>query len=330
MPAGSVGPEPGTAVGVDIGGTTIELALVNSAGKVSQREEHETRQFSGYEDLLTFVAERGKDIAGTAAGGKQVPIGVGVPGTVHGDGTLDFAPNLPGVWKQVPVQRIVAAASGLRTFPINDANAAAFGEFHFGIGKDVDSLVLFTLGTGIGGGIVIDGKLLIGKRGRAAELGHMTIDINGARCGCGNVGCLEALAAIPALVNRTFEKLQRGRESALVDLVRGDLEQINQEQVGFLLSKAAQQKDAVALEVIEETAAYIGAAVESAVMTLDPDMVVIGGGIAKIGEPLFAPIRRAVAARTPEIPFDLSKIVPAELDNAGLVGSAAWAMQQGK
>lgn len=317
------------AIGVDIGGTTFELALVSAKGAVSLREEHETRQFVGSDDMLAFVGQRAQAIAKKS----RQPVaaaGIGLPGTVRADGMLDFAPNLPGVWKRVDVKTLLQKASSLLAFPLNDANAAALGEFHFGAGKKANSLVLFTLGTGIGGGIVIDGKLLLGSHGRAAEVGHTTVELNGPRCGCGNHGCLEALSAVPAMVTRTFAKLQQGRKSVIAELVKGDYAQIDRERIGLLLSAALKRKDVVAQEVVEETAAVLAAAIETAVMMIDPDMVILGGGIAKIGEPLFAPIRRAVAARTPEIPFDVTKIVPAKLDNGGLVGAAAWALENEK
>lgn len=315
------------SIGIDIGGTTCELALVDERGRVSASESHVTGQFKGYRELLTYMGRRAAVLAASARP-PVTAVGVGIPGPVREDGTVLFAPNLPGRWRNVDVQGIVSRASRWPVYPLNDANAAAFGEYRFGAGRGASTMVLYTLGTGIGGGIVLDGKLLIGARGRAAELGHATIMMGGPRCGCGNHGCVEALTAIPALLRRTHEKLATGRASTLVRLVRGNLNEINRERIGLLLAKAARQRDPVALEVIAETAAALGAAIASTVMMLDPDRIILGGGIAKIGAPLINPIRRAVAERTAAIGFDPKTIVPARLANAGLVGAAAWAREQ--
>jgi len=314
------------AIAIDVGGTTFELARVDAAGKVSARESHETRRFTGSADLLAFIGQRAAALASKTQP-TVVGAGIGMPGPVREDGVLIFAPNLPGSWREVDVKAAVTQASGLSTFPLNDGNAAAVGEHRFGAGRGRRTLALYTLGTGIGGGLIVEGKLLVGGRGRAAELGHATIQADGPRCGCGNRGCVEALTAIPAMVARTHSKLQRGRQSALVAMVKGDLTRLDREEIGRLLNRAAKLGDVVALEVIQETAELLAAAVASVVAMLDPDTVILGGGIAKLGPPLFAPLRRAVAARTMGFNFDVATIVPAQLDNAGLVGAGAWALE---
>jgi glucokinase len=260
---------------------------------------------------------------------EKIPaVGIGTPGPVV-DGTTMFAPNLHGWEDPVPVSKILGGELSLPVFAMNDANAACYGEYRHGAGKGCANVVLLTLGTGIGGGIVVNHQLLIGSRGQAAEIGHTTIDLRGPRCGCGNHGCLEAFAGIHAILGRTLQLLQNGRKSILLDKIQGDFGQLNQENIGKFLSEAAAQGDAVALEVFETTGAYLGAAIESVVMVLDPDRVIIGGGVSRAGDFILQPIRRAVAARTPHLPFDPNNIVLAQLGNdAGVVGPAVWAREQ--
>jgi glucokinase len=325
-------PEPQLSVGIDLGGTTFTVGIVDAQGHILRKAEDETHsQHCAPAELLSRIAALVKaTVAKANAEGNVRAVGIGTPGPVV-DGKTMFAPNLHGWDAPVPVRATLEGELNLPVAVMNDANAACYGEYKHGAGKGSANVVLLTLGTGIGGGIVLDNQLLIGSRGQAAEIGHTTIDLNGPRCGCGNHGCLEAFAGIHAIIARTFQLLQSGKPSLLTDMIQDDYSQLNQENIGKLLFQAAQKNDAVALEVFEMTGAYLGAAIESLVMILDPDKVILGGGVSRAGDFILQPIRRVVAARTPHLPFPPGNVVLAQLGNdAGVVGPAVWAREQVK
>jgi glucokinase len=234
-----------------------------------------------------------------------------------------WSPNFP-LWENVPVARQVGGPTHLPVTLLNDAKCAALGELGFGAARGARNMVMITVGTGIGGAFVVDGQLLLGPNGSIGEVGHHTIDPNGPLCGCGNHGCWERFCGRDAIVDRTVRLLQRGRPSAL-------LEKVDRpgEVTPALVAQAAAGGDALALEVVEETGFYIGVGVANLINIMNPEVFVIGGGIAQAGELLFGPIRRTVAARAVALQAKTARIVPAELgDNAGVMGAAARALQQ--
>jgi glucokinase len=232
------------------------------------------------------------------------------------------SPNLPD-WVEIPLADIVKEKFGVNTFIINDASAAALGEHRYGVGRGVKNLVLFTLGTGIGGGIIMDGRLYLGAVGGAGELGHMTIDANGPKCGCGNTGCLEILASGKAIARNAIERIRNGEKSSLIEMVKGDLHKITAEIVG----EAARNGDRLAQEVIARAAHYLGIGMVNVVNIFNPEMVVIGGGMAEMGEMIIGQGRKMAA----ELPFSVNaraaRVVTAQLGNeAGIYGAAAFAL----
>ena len=232
------------------------------------------------------------------------------------------SPNMPG-WVDVPLGDIIQKKYKVDTFLVNDASAAALGEYRFGVGRGVKNLVLFTLGTGIGGGIIADGKLYLGAVGGAAELGHMTVDANGPRCGCGNTGCLEMLASGTAIARDAIGCIRQGEKSSLIDMLGGKLEDITAEAVG----RAARNGDRLARDVIARAAYYLGIGMVNIVNIFNPEMIVIGGGMAELGDMLIEPGRRMVAERAFSISARLVRIVTAQLGNeAGVYGAAAFAL----
>jgi glucokinase len=232
------------------------------------------------------------------------------------------SPNIPG-WVDVPLGDIIHKRFKVDTFLVNDASAAALGEYRFGVGRGVKNLVLFTLGTGIGGGIIADGKLYLGAVGGAAEFGHMTIDANGPRCGCGNTGCLEMLASGTAIAGDAVRHINKGEKSSLLDMVGGKLEDINAEVIG----RVARNGDLLARDVIARAAYYLGIGMVNIVNIFNPEMIVIGGGMAELGDMLIEPGRRMVAERAFSISARLVRIVIAQLGNeAGVYGAAAFTL----
>ena len=239
-------------------------------------------------------------------------------------GLVTASPNLPG-WVNIPLRDMIKEKYGIDTFLINDANAAALGEHHFGAGRGVNNLIYLTVSTGIGGGIIINGKLYSGPCGSAGEIGHMTIDVNGPRCSCGNVGCLETLASGTAVAKEATRRISQGESSSLAEITEGKIENITAEKV----SMAAQRGDSLALEVISKAATYLGIGMVNLVNIFNPEMIIVGGGMSKMGGLLFEPARKIVKERAFPLSAQAVCIVPAQLgDDSGTFGAAVFAFQQ--
>jgi glucokinase len=225
-------------------------------------------------------------------------------------------------WHDVPLRDMVRQRYGIDAFLVNDANAAALGEHRFGAGKGLSSLVMLTLGTGIGGGIIIDSRMYAGACGAAGEVGHMVIDINGPLCGCGRKGCLEAMASGTAVARDTIERLRQGEKSALPEMVRGKLEDITAERVG----EAARQGDALARDVLFRAGTYLGVGLANLINLFNPEMIVLGGGMANLGDLFLDPARKVAMTQAFPISVRAVRIVTAELgERAGVYGAAAFA-----
>jgi glucokinase len=335
-------------IGVDLGGTNVRAAVVNQQGMIEgEPVQQPSRAQDGFPATLEAIVrtiEQAIQSTG-AARGEVAAIGMAVPGHIDSArGVVRWAPNfgewrgeLFHEWREVPLGEAVQQRLGIAIRMGNDANLAALGEYYYGSGRgQAKGLVMLTLGTGIGGGVVLTreqvqgnahwqgGVLLVGASGGAGELGHTIISMNGPRCGCGAMGCVEALAKRDAIIERAREKIRRVPNSLLARLCEGDPARITPRMV----SEACEQGDAIAREIWEETGYYIGVAVASFVNIFNPEVVAIGGQIAKAGEVLFDSIRRA--ARDYAIPtlLEMCRIVPAErLEDAGILGGAALAWQ---
>ncbi len=226
-------------------------------------------------------------------------------------------PNLG--WDAYPIRDRIAAAVGLPATLDNDANCATYGEWWQGAARGLSSVVGVTLGTGIGGGLITEGMLVRGASGCAGEIGHMTLDLTGRRCACGNHGCLEAYASGPAIAARAREGLEVGRESVLPELVDGDLERITAATVYEALTHG----DAYAREVMAETARILGAGLANLVNLFNPEMIVVVGGVTRAKEHLFGPLRAEVRRRAFPSGVDACRIVPGALpETAGVIGAA--------
>lgn len=310
-------------LGIDLGGTTCSFGWIDEQGKVHDALEIETRQHDGPDAMLPRLAAAAKQVLK----GAQVEIrsvGIGVPGPVkHATGTCVYAPNLTG-WKELPVGPMLSAQIGLPVHVLNDANAAALGEARFGAGRGAADVLVLTMGTGIGSGLILDGQLRLGASERGAEAGHTTIDINDKRGSAGNTGTLESVCGRDAIVWRALRALTQGKRS-LLHQICPDLSELTP----LHIAQAAEQGDEVARRVWRETASHLAAGIVNVVFTVDVARVVIAGGVAQVGEPLFEPLRAAVAARTSRLSFDVSQIVGAHLGpEAGLIGAAQWARER--
>ena len=304
-------------IGVDLGGTNIKAGAVSMEGAVIYHCRRTTDADKGPEAVVTRIADAVAECLDNLAGGRErvQGVGVGSPGPLNlRKGIVSVAPNLPG-WVNVPLRKMVSDASGLPCIIENDANAAALGEQWVGAGRGVSSLVQFTLGTGIGGGIVLDGKVWHGFTDCAAEIGHMSINPDGPKCNCGNVGCIEALASAPAMVRRMKEAIKAGSASVL----SSKLNTLTAKDI----HEAATAGDKAALENIEMTGFYLGVAVTNILHIINPEVVVLSGGVTAAGNMLLRPIRQTVKERAMEAARQDVKICFAELgEDAGVIGAA--------
>ena len=315
-------------VGVDLGGTNVRAAVIDRASEqiVARGENISSRGMDGPELTAMQIALAARTALGQAGAeaAQVLGVGVAVPGHVKAkEGLVKWAPNFKDQWKDVPIAALIERHLGLPVQIGNDANLAALGEFRFGAGRAVRHLVMVTLGTGIGGGIIVDGKLLDGADGGAGEIGHMVIN-PGGRGGNSAFGSVEGETQRDAIIERAARKMQEGYETSLgerVDFNRFAL-------TPAIIAEEAQKGDAVALEVFEETGYYLGLCVTNLIDLLNPEMVVIGGGIAQAGDIILDPIRRTVTATAIRSLARSCRIVPAELgDNAGIFGGAAIILQ---
>jgi len=316
-------------VGVDLGGTNVRAAVIDRASEqiVARGENISSRGMEGSELTAMQIATAARTaLDGAGADAAQVlGVGVAVPGHVKAkEGLVKWAPNFKDQWKDVPIASLIERHLGLPVQIGNDANLAALGEFRFGAGRAVRHLVMVTLGTGIGGGIIVDGKLLDGADGGAGEIGHMVVN-PGGRGGNSAFGSVEGETQRDAIIERAARKIQEGYETSLgerVDYNRFAL-------TPAIIAEEAQKGDAIALEVFEETGYYLGLCVTNLIDLLNPEMVVIGGGIAQAGDIILDPIRRTVTATAIRSLAKSCQIVPAELgDNAGIFGGAAIILQE--
>jgi glucokinase len=317
-------------IGVDIGGTNLVVGAVRmDGGRVVGDHSRPTDPSRGpdavVEDLVTMVAESREALLLAEPGAEVVGVGIGAPGPLDTrNGIVLLTPNLG--WVNMPLRARIAEGVGLTAALDNDANCAVLGEAWVGAAKGARHVIGMTIGTGIGGGIVLDGQLHHGASDCAGEIGHITIDLDGRRCGCGNYGCLEAYASGPAIARRAVEQIESGAQSSLTAIVGGDLSQITAATV----YAAAQQGDPVADEVVRTTARYLGAGLANLLNIFNPDLVVIVGGVTQAGEALFEPLRREVARRAFKPAVQACAIVPGTLHGlAGVYGAArAFIMQR--
>jgi glucokinase len=312
-------------LGIDIGGTKIAVGMVPLEGGEPQ----------GLRRILTLPERGGEEVIRDAAeaaegcisevldqhGGQRedlLGVGIGAPGPLNRkSGILLEAPNLG--WKDFPLRALVSEALDLPAGVDNDANCATFGEWWMGAGKDSRTLVGLTLGTGIGGGLIVNGELHHGASDSASEFGHMTIASTGRKCKCGNYGCLEAYASGPNIAARAVEGIERGAESILTDLAGGDLQAITAATV----YDGVVRGDPYAHEVMKETAKFLGVGVANLINGLNPDAVVIAGGVTRAGEHLFTPLLKEVRRRAFRSAVAACRILPAALpETAGIIGAA--------
>lgn len=313
-------------LGIDLGGSNITAALITASGKLLRLEKIKTHSHEGVRKTIARVVDLARlvQVAANVPNRDVKAVGIGVPGVVSCKaGLVRFSPNLPG-WKNVPLASKIKTALKKPITMDNDANVAAYGEKWMGAGKKHDHVVVYTLGTGVGGGVIVDGKLVHGYCDGAGELGHMTILPEGPRCNCGNRGCLEALVSGTAIAREGRRALKANPKSALARLCEGRSDKVTSK----LVFQAASAGDVAAKNIVAQTGRFLGIAVANIINLLNPEVVIIGGGVSKAGEDLLRHVRREAQRRTLDDLSKCSKIVAAKLeDRAGVYGAARLAMQ---
>jgi glucokinase len=318
-------------VGVDLGGTNIVAGALaeDGIGDVIALRSEPTRSDQGAEavidrivrmidtvivDTIAQIGARREDVIG---------IGVGAPGPLDRQrGIVVTTPNLG--WTNYPLRDVIAERARLPVRIDNDANCATLGEWWLGAAKGASNVIGMTIGTGIGGGVIIGGRLYHGSSDVAGEIGHATIDVTGRLCKCGNYGCLEAYASGPSIAARAREAVSGDADAMLLRMVGGDPDKITAATV----YEAAKRGDDAALDVVRETSRFLGAGIANLLNIFNPEVVVIAGGVTQAGDTLFVPLRREVRKRAFKPAVDACVIVPGTLAAAGVVGAVAAYKQQ--
>jgi glucokinase len=312
-------------IGVDLGGTNIKFGIVSERGKILQKGLLPAQADRGRKAILNNMNKAVRESLAFAREKKikVKGIGVGSPGTVNlNSGKIEGScPNLPQM-VNVNLKRWLSRSFKFPIYVDNDANVMALAESKFGAAKGYKDALCLTLGTGIGGGIILDGKLFHGSNFAGAEFGHMTICYNGRKCNCGGIGCLEMYASAPAMVRDAKWRLRRSRESIIRKLIQEDQSKITTEVV----FEAERRGDVLASEVVKQACAYLGAGIASAVNLLNPQVVVIGGGVSEGGQSFIRRIEKEVKKRAFPSATKNLKAVKAKLGNdAGFIGAAMLA-----
>jgi glucokinase len=310
------------AIGVDLGGTRIKLGLVSPGGEIILDHNIATEAENGPNAVISNIIKGAKELIEKSKLNKKnlIGLGIGSPGSVDLDGgTVKYPPNFSN-WTIVRLGEEVSKGLGnIKVEVDNDANVAAVGEGKFGAGKGAQNFFLLTLGTGIGGGIMINGKIHRGVTGAAGELGHTSIDFNGPQCNCGNKGCIEAYVGQKYLSKRTVEGLKANPNSKIFELINGDLEKVEP----LIIYQAAKAGDEYAINVLNEAGFYLGVAAANYFNIFDFNLAIIGGGVSAARDLIFNSIIKTAKERVLPVLKDRIRIIPAALGNkAGLLGAA--------
>ncbi|MGB9641464.1 MAG: ROK family protein [Anaerolineales bacterium] len=313
-------------IGCDLGGTNLRAAVVDvDEGIVYHQQSVPTLAREGHQAVMHRMADL-IDNTIQAAGFTKSEIkgvGIGVPGVLDLEkGETLFLPNLSGTWPHVPLRDTIEKLCGLPTSLLNDARAITYGEWRFGAGKGVDTMALFAIGTGVGGGLVVNNQLQLGFGGTAGELGHITINFDGPKCGCGNYGCLEAYASGPAIAAMGMKAVAQGLTTKIGELCQYDLNRITP----ALIAEAAREGDKIAQDIYQLAGYYFGIAAAILCVSISPKRIIVTGGVSNAGDLLLAPMRKTMRERVFIMPVDKVEILLGKLgDNAGVLGSASWA-----
>jgi glucokinase len=309
------------AVGIDLGGTYIKFGLVDESGQILKKGQIPTLGERKSRDIVLSQMHKAVE---TVIENGIAGIGIGTPGVVDNDGVVFESPNLPD-WHNLPLKAIFADRWNVPIVVENDVNSITWGEYLFGAGKGCRTIICLTLGTGVGGGMVINGALLRGANYSAAEIGHITVDYKGRKCGCGSIGCVEAYVGRDYIIREVVRKINDGRKTVITDLVNNDLSKITPK----IISEAWEKGDALAEETWIEVGTALGAHLAGLVNLVNPDRIILGGGIAQAGEILFATVRKIISERSMKVLSRNVTVVSAGLGtDAGIVSGAALILRK--
>ncbi|PWH14722.1 MAG: ROK family protein [Anaerolineae bacterium] len=316
-------------VGCDLGGTNLRAALVDvDNGRVIYQKATATLARQGPQAVMQRMAALIKEVIqeSDSSAGQVFGVGIGAPGLLDLEkGETLFLTNFAGNWPHVPLRDTIQRLTSIPTAILNDVRAITFGEWRFGAGQGVETMVVLALGTGVGGGLVVNGQLHLGLSGSAGELGHIVLDPNGPRCGCGNQGCLEVYASGPAIAAMGMKMVAQGFATRIAELCEGDYNRIT----AALIAQAAQEGDAVAREIFERAGQALGRAAATLCVTLSPQRIVLTGGVARAGVLLLEPMQQAMRQLARVIPVEQVQIELGKLgDQAGVIGAACFAAQK--
>lgn len=311
--------------GIDLGGTNIQAAVVNPDNEIIGRARKKTRAERGAKEVTVRIIDCIKECLASADvnAGDIAALCIGAPGPLRPEeGIVISAPNLG--WRNVPLKSLLESAVGIRTLLDNDVNIGTYGEFRLGAGRGVRDLVGIFVGTGIGGGLVIDGKLHRGFNHTAGEIGHLVVRMGGPKCGCGNRGCLEAIAGRAAIARELASRAKK-RKTLLTKLAKGPLEEARSRAI----ADAYNEKDDLVVEVLDEAVAALGAAIGGVVNLLSPEAVILGGGLTEaLGKPFVKQVAQAAAKNAFPQCIKNVRFAMAELgDDAGVLGAAQLARE---
>lgn len=312
-------------IGVDMGMSKVVTAIINLKGEIIKRVY---TFFDNHIEADSVISAMKKSIYKIIEEAKIkvesiIGIGMGVHGIVDPEkGVSVFAPGFN--WRNVNIRNIMEDEFKMPVFIDNDARVMALGEKWFGAARDVDNFALINVGSGIGSGIMIKGELYNGTCSGAGEIGHISIVDNGPKCNCGNYGCLEVMASGPALAKRVISRINMGEDTIIADLIHDDLSKVT----GEVIYEAAKLGDRLALEALSETGRYIGYAISNLINILNPEMIVVGGGVAMAGEYVFKSLLDVAEKKSMDHLFEKVRIVPAALnENCGVIGAATLVLK---
>lgn len=313
-------------VGIDLGTLNTIAAVVDLEGKIVERVEHPTNGEKNRDDVIERVKAAIHEVISASNLNLQKIAGIGlaVPGLVASKkGMILFIPNFG--WKDTPLREILEEEFHTPIFIDNNANAMALSEAQFGIGRGVKNFICINIGIGIGSGVIINREIYRGETECTGEIGHTTVDYNGPKCNCGNNGCLEVMAAGPAIARRAVKAIREGRKTVITELVEDNLNQIT----AAVVARAANQGDRLAREIMEKTGEYLGTGIANIINLFNPQMVIIGGGVAQAGSLIFDPLKRTMKKRAFSVPAKVVKIATPSLGrDCTVIGAASLVLKE--
>ncbi|MBI4054496.1 MAG: ROK family protein [Elusimicrobia bacterium] len=311
-------------LGIDVGGTLCKLVALSPEGTLLRQVGFPTQPSKGAYQFLQKLSEAAQELLAKPQPLSAQGVGVGIAGDVDSQGgTLRFSPNLKG-WRNLPIRETLSKHLGLPVLVDNDANLAAWGAYATELQHQPQNLLTVTLGTGVGGGLILNGEIFRGKKGTAGEIGHMTVERNGRPCLCGNRGCLEQYVGARGLVREAKKRMRRKPSRILKDLLKIKRESLSPE----ILAEAARCGDPLARELWQEAGSYLGSALASVINLLNLDWVLLTGGVSRAGKLLLKPIHRTVWQSAFHTPSRHVKIRIARSKHLGVLGAGLYAIQQ--